>query len=86
MASTTVNMHEAKTNFSKLVKKVEQGEEVIIARAGKPTVKLVLVEPEKPKSRIGFLKGQIKVPDDFDTMFEAEIEEMFYGNPDKFNR
>ena len=79
-------MHEAKTNFSKLVKKVEHGEEVIIARAGKPTVKLVLVEPEKPKSRIGFLKGQIKVPDDFDTMFEAEIEEMFYGNPDKFNR
>ena len=86
MATTTVNMHEAKTHFSKLVQKVEQGEEVIIARAGNPTVKLVMIEPEKPKSRIGFLKGQIHVPDDFDTMFDAEIEEMFYGNSDKFKR
>lgn len=84
MPTTTVNMHEAKTHLSKLVQKVEQGEEVVIARAGKPTVKLVLVAPEKPRSRIGFLKGQIRVPDDIKAPFAEEIEEMFYGNPDKF--
>jgi prevent-host-death family protein len=79
---TTVNIHEAKTHFSSLVERVESGETVIIARRGKPVVKLVAVEEATPvqrKRRLGFMKGQIKVPDDFDRMFEDEIAEMFNG-------
>jgi prevent-host-death family protein len=85
--ATTVNMHEAKTQLSKLIERAANGEEVVIARAGKPIVRLTPVEPPPPpRSRIGFLKGQITVPDNFDTMFQSEIEEMFYGKPDKFDR
>ena len=77
----TVNIHEAKTHLSRLVEKAAKGEPFIIAKAGKPMVKVVPVdEPEaKPKKRIGFMAGQISVPDDFDRMFEDEIAEMFYG-------
>jgi prevent-host-death family protein len=79
----TVNMHKAKTNLSKLVAKAAKGEPFIIARAGKPLVKVVAIEDEpKVKKRIGFLDGQFKVPDDFDTMGAAAIEEMFYGKQD----
>ena len=82
----TVNIHEAKTHLSRLIEKVVAGEEVIIAKAGKPMVRLTPVEPVKQTSRLGFLKGQIVVPDDIKTPFAEEIEEMFYGNPDKFLR
>jgi len=80
----TVNMHEAKTHLSKLVAKAVKGEPFIIARAGKPLVKVVAIEEPTPKAkrRIGFLDGQFKVPDDFDTMGAAEIEDMFYGKQD----
>ena len=80
----TVNMHEAKTHLSRLVEKAAKGEPFIIARAGKPLVKVVAIE-EEPKvvmKRFGFLDGQGKVPDDFNTMGQAEIEEMFYGKQD----
>jgi len=82
----TVNIHEAKTHLSRLMEKVSKGESFIIAKAGKPIGKLVpLDEAEKPKKRrIGFMDGQFTVPDDFDTTMADEIEEMFYGNPDKF--
>ena len=75
-----VNIHEAKTHLSRLIEEAAAGEPFIIAKAGKPMVK---VEPitQKPPQRIGFLKGQFEVPDDFDTMFAKEIEEMFYGGP-----
>jgi len=78
----TVNIHEAKTQLSRLVKKAAEGEPFIIAKAGKPMVKVVAVDaPEaKPVKRVGFLAGQIKVPDDFDRMFEDEIAQMFYGD------
>jgi prevent-host-death family protein len=81
----TVNIHEAKTHLSRLMEKVSKGESFIIAKAGKPIGKLVpLDDAEKPKKRrIGFMEGEIVVPDDFDTMMADEIEEMFYGNPDK---
>jgi len=75
----TVNIHEAKTHLSRLVEKAAKGEPFIIAKAGKPMVKVVPLEEEKPIRRIGMLDGMFKVPDDFDTMFEKEIEEMFYG-------
>ena len=82
--ATTVNIHEAKTHLSKLIEQAEHGEEVVIARAGKPVVKLVKVESEPRTSRLGFMRGQFRVPDDIKTPFKDEIEEMFYGNPDKF--
>jgi prevent-host-death family protein len=76
-----VNIHEAKTHLSKLIAKAADGEPFIIAKAGKPMVKVVAVDapPKKKMRRIGFMEGQFKVPDDFDTMFAKEIEEMFYG-------
>jgi prevent-host-death family protein len=78
----TVNMHEAKTHLSRLVEKAAKGEPFIIARAGKPLVKVVAIEDDskaKAMKRIGFLDGQYNVPDDIKTMFADEIEEMFYG-------
>ena len=77
----TVNMHEAKTHLSRLVKAAADGEPFIIARAGKPVVKVVALEtPEHGATRrIGFLVGRISVPDDFDDMGSGEIESLFEG-------
>ena len=75
----SVNIHEAKTHLSSLVEKAAGGEPFIIAKAGRPLVKVVpldAVEAAKVK-RIGFLAGQIVVPADFDRMGEGEIERMF---------
>lgn len=75
----TVNIHEAKTHLSRLIEEAAAGEPFIIAKAGKPMVK---VEPitQKPQQRIGFMEGEFEVPDDIDTMFAEEIEKMFYGS------
>jgi prevent-host-death family protein len=75
----TVNIHEAKTNLSKLIEKAVQGESFIIAKAGKPLVKVIALDTPTGKkiNRFGFMKGQIKVPKDFDSMGRKEIEEMF---------
>ena len=77
----TVNMHEAKTHLSRLVDAAAKGEPFIIARAGKPLVKVVaLVEPaQRTPRRLGGLAGQFKVPDDIKTPFKDDIEEIFYG-------
>lgn len=73
----TVNIHEAKTQLSKLVDRAVKGEPFVIAKAGKPLVKVsALGAPAKPQ-RLGFLSGEIAVPDDFDRMGESEIEAMF---------
>ena len=79
----TVNIHDAKTRLSELIARAVKGEPFIIAKAGKPMVKVVAIEePEpKPKKRIGMLEGLYEVPDDFDTMFQEEIEDMFYNGP-----
>jgi prevent-host-death family protein len=79
----TVNIHEAKTHLSRLVDRAAQGEPFIIAKAGKPLVKVVPLDapPANKARRFGFLRGQISVPDDFDTMFAEEIEKEFYGEP-----
>ncbi|MFZ5655042.1 MAG: type II toxin-antitoxin system Phd/YefM family antitoxin [Pseudomonadota bacterium] len=73
----TVNIHEAKTHLSRLVERAVQGEPVIIARAGKPLVRLVAVEAPVAPCRLGFMAGEIAVPDDFDRMGQAEIEALF---------
>jgi prevent-host-death family protein len=77
----TVNIHEAKTHLSKLIAKAAEGESFIIAKAGKPMVRVTPIEQSAPKKmlRIGFGDGKSIIPDDFDTMFSKEIEEMFYG-------
>jgi prevent-host-death family protein len=73
------NIHEAKTHLSRLVEKAAAGEPFIIAKAGKPMVIVTpIAQPEARKpQRLGFMAGQIDVPDDFDEMFSDEIEEMF---------
>lgn len=75
----TINIHEAKTHLSRIVERAARGESFVIAKAGKPMVMVVPLhapEPSPPK-RLGFLAGQVQVPDDFDTMGSAEIEHLF---------
>jgi prevent-host-death family protein len=88
-----VNVHYAKTNLSKLIAAAESGEEVIIARAGKPAVKLVLVTPPARKSRkhmLGAGIGKIWMADDWDSdetnlaiqkMFEGDDDDLLYPEP-----
>jgi prevent-host-death family protein len=75
----TVNMHEAKTHLSRLVERAAKGEAFIIARAGKPLVKVVPLDARDAAvpRRLGFLAGEIAVPDDFDRMGQDEIERQF---------
>ena len=75
----TVNMHDAKTNLSKLVDQASKGEPFVIAKAGKPLVKVTsLGAPDAAQmKRIGFLEGRIQTPADFDRMGTAEIADMF---------
>ena len=75
----TVNMHEAKTHLSRLVEAAAGGEPFVIARAGKPLVKVVpLAEGDTAGARLGFLPG-LAVPDDFDTMGGDGIAAAFAG-------
>jgi len=73
MDSTTVNIHEAKTHFSKLLNKVQQGEDVIIAKAGKPIVRLVPVTAPAGQRVAGSAQDQIIIADDFDAPLPEEI-------------
>jgi antitoxin (DNA-binding transcriptional repressor) of toxin-antitoxin stability system len=79
----TVNIHEAKTNLSRLIEKAVKGESFIIAKAGKPLVKVSRLEAVSGAQvkRLGFMNGQISVPDDFDRMGGEEIEGLFEGKP-----
>lgn len=76
----TINIHEAKTHLSRLVERVQAGEEIVIAKAGRPAARLVPIEEARKPVKIGGLKGA-PVPDDFNTMFEKEIEALFAGVP-----
>lgn len=73
----TINIHEAKTQLSRLVARAVSGEPFVIARAGRPLVKVAALDTPAAPRRLGFLKGEIAVPDDFDRMGEAEIEALF---------
>lgn len=80
-AGVQVNIHQAKTQLSKLIEQALAGQEVVIARNGKPVVKLVPVEtPDLPPRKPGSLKGKIWVAPDFDETPEDLIDE-FYNNP-----
>jgi prevent-host-death family protein len=78
----TVNIHEAKTHLSRLVEQAANGEPFVIAKAGKPLVKVTsLGTPVAGQvRRLGFTAGRIQVPDDFDRMGSTEIERLFGGN------
>jgi prevent-host-death family protein len=75
----TFNIHEAKTHLSRLVDLAAKGEPFVIAKSGKPLVKVVALDAPMPSEvrRLGFMQDQIAVPDDFDSMGSAEIERLF---------
>lgn len=79
----TVNIHEAKTHLSRLIEQAAKGESFIIAKAGRPLVKVMALDAPGAgqAKRLGFMTGQIAVPDDFDRIGSAEIESLFGGAP-----
>ena len=77
----SINIHEAKTHLSRLVEKAARGESFVIAKAGKPMVRVSALDTPagEQRKRVGFLKGRIEVPDDFDEMGRDQIIRMFEG-------
>lgn len=75
----TVNVHEAKTHLSRLLEAVERGEEIVIARAGKPVARLVSVAGRDRPRRPGALKGRLWIGEDFDTPLPEDIAAVFRG-------
>jgi prevent-host-death family protein len=77
----TVNIHEAKTHLSRLVEEAAKGKDIIIAKAGKPMVKISSLSEQETKEadKLGFMSGEILVPDDFDTMASSDILQIFEG-------
>jgi prevent-host-death family protein len=76
----SVNIHEAKTQFSKLVDAASGGEEIIIAKAGKPVAKLVPISTDRTARKPGRLKGKLRIAEDFDAPLPADIQSAFEGN------
>lgn len=78
----TINIHDAKTHLSRLVEQAVQGKPFIIAKAGKPMVKVMAIDaPDATHmQRLGFMAGQISIPDDFDQMGSSEIQQLFAGD------
>ena len=76
----TVNIHKAKTQLSKLVDQAVKGDAFVIAKAGKPLVKVAGLDAPAAPKRLGFLAGEITVPKDFDRMGKAKIAAWFGGN------
>ncbi|MBN8726913.1 MAG: type II toxin-antitoxin system prevent-host-death family antitoxin [Xanthomonadales bacterium] len=76
---STINIHEAKTHLSRLIERAVAGETVVIAKAGKPMVKVTRVDAPAAGEmrRLGFLQGAFSVPEDFDRMGEDEITALF---------
>lgn len=75
----TINIHEAKTHLSRLIEQACQGVPFIIAKAGKPLVTVSAIAPQSGAvvSRLGFMRGQLRVPEDFDRMGDDEIVNLF---------
>ena len=74
-----VNIHEAKTHLSRLLERAEQGEEIVICKAGKPVAKLVGLRGLRGARKLGTLAGKISVPDDFDDPLPGEILALFHS-------
>jgi prevent-host-death family protein len=78
-----VNVHEAKTHLSRLLKRVSAGEEITISRAGVPVAKLIAVAPDLGIRPLGAMEGQISIGDDFDAPLPADIVALFYAEDPK---
>lgn len=75
-----MNLYDAKTHFSKVISHVaETGETYIIARNGKPVAKIVPLTAAERTPRIGFMKGKVSAPDNFNELNQEDISELFYG-------
>jgi prevent-host-death family protein len=74
-----INIHEAKTHLSRLVEQAAAGKEIVIAKAGKPMARLVPMGVQAVPKKLDLLKGQIKVPDDFNAPLDAKIQSLFEG-------
>lgn len=74
-----VNIHQAKTGLSKLVERVEAGDEIIIARAGKPAARLVPLTRARRHRRLGLLDGKFQIPDDFNAPLPDSVLRAFEG-------
>ena len=79
MAVRTVNIHAAKTQLSRLVEDAAKGEEIVIAKAGKPVARLVALADVRPKRRLGGLAGKVQIPEDFDAPLPDDILDAFEG-------
>ena len=77
----TVNIHEAKTHLSRFVEQAAAGEEIIIAKAGKPLARLVPLAAAQAPRQLGMFQGQLKVPDDFDAPLPEDVLAGFYHSP-----
>ncbi len=77
--SVLVNVHEAKTTLSELLRRVEAGEDIVIARANRPVARLVAYSPERWERRLGGWEGDVVVADDFDAT-PREVVDAFYRN------
>jgi len=76
---TQVNIHEAKTRLSQLIEQVEAGDEVVIARAGSPVVRLVAVDAQSPRRVLGTLAGRVQLPPDFNAPLPEALLDAFEG-------
>jgi prevent-host-death family protein len=74
-----VNVHEAKTRFSRLLRRVAAGEEITIANRGVPVARLVPVAAEGTTRKLGFFRGQMSIPDDFDAPLPEDVLDAFEG-------
>src|SRR5579862_4094732 len=74
---TTLNIHAAKTHFSRLIEDVIEGSEVVIAKAGRPVARLVPIEKPAGRRKLGGLKGKLRVPENFDAPLPAHVIEAF---------
>ncbi len=79
MTTQTYNIQEVKVHLSRLLKEVASGEEVIIAKAGKPVARISQIEKSGPKIRFGVLKGKVKVSEDFDAPLPDDLLSEFEG-------
>lgn len=75
----TVNIHAAKTHLSRLIEEAAAGEEIIIAKSGKPIARLCPLAPAARRRKLGILEGKIHIPDNFDELYADEIRDLFEG-------
>ena len=80
MESMEVNIHQAKTHLSRLLQRVAEGEEVVIARAGQPIARLVRIQPQRATRPLGMDKGSVVVPDDFNDPLPPDLLAQFLGD------